>query len=136
MDYKSALSYSKAYCNEKNKGLLAKYVKHFDDRGLKYGDLENFKNCLMFAGALFDEMNDGLPEWKLEQRYHTRLEHQGKIRFNSDNMEVIEKNLEYLCGTLKKIDAKNAQQYDNVCLAAKQVLNDIYEEQRDESKTF
>jgi len=135
MDYRLASDFATSYCDEQNAEILKKYIKHFDKKGVKYETIENFKNCLLFAGALFDSMNDGLPEWKVEQRKQVADELAKKIDFsNYNNLDVIEKNLEYLCTTLKRVDPKNAEKYQSIYKEASPILNEYYKQEKGKRK--
>ena len=126
LDCKSAYTFAKDYCSERFEDAFHKYLVYFDDYKIKYGTTENFKNCLMFAGALFDSHNDQLATWKTELVAVVKTQYLFKIKFTPENMEVIDENVSRLCMILKHNDAKNADLYDKVCEEAKEELNEIY----------
>ena len=106
LDCKSAYTFAKDYCSERFEDAFHKYLVYFDDYKIKYGTTENFKNCLMFAGALFDSHNDQLATWKTELVAVVKTQYLFKIKFTPENMEVIDENVSRLCMILKHNDAK------------------------------
>ena len=126
LDCKSAYTYAKDYCSERFENAFRKYLVYFDDNRIKYGTIENFKNCLMFAGCLFDTHNDELATWKIDLDNIKKTQYLFKIKFTPENTEFVDENLTRLCEILQNIDAKNANLYGKVCKESKEELNEIY----------
>ena len=136
VNLKSAIKYSVAYADEKNTEALNNYKKILDKKQIAYRTDENLKNCLLFAGALIDEVM-GFDEETTKQCTYSRQYYQDRIAFAYDDWQVVRQNLQDLCNALiredKELSEENVQHYKDVYKVAKQILTDIYNEKKEKN---
>lgn len=125
--YKYAYKFAYGYCNPKNEEIGRKYLNNFKNSAIETDFDDNFKLCLLYAGTLFDESNDGLPKWKRFLRGYRKNEYAEKIHFNARNIELIDEHIKRLTIIVSNVDPENAKQYEKAGALARERLNNLYQ---------
>lgn len=134
-NYRKSFEISLGYAVEleDNIKMLKKYEQNLKDSGYKYGSEENFKNCLLFAGALMDE-NMGFDDEYATEVAMERQYYQDAIRFSENDWKLIRKMMEDLCNTMIALDKKagdrsNIQHYKDTYFLCKDIITELYKEE-------
>jgi|GEM_PF-6422505 hypothetical protein len=129
-NYRSAFSCALAYV--KNDEILKKYTDMFEKQNIQITSRANLQNCILFAGALFDE-NIGYEEKKAEKYSNFRAEVQADIVFTADHVKVIKKVMKDLANEIARKDAKslpeNIKKYQETYNVSKAIVDDIFNEE-------
>ena len=129
-NYRSAFEFALAYIKDEN--ILNKYTEYFKKAGIEITSKKNLQNCIMFAGALFDE-NVGYSE-NVTQKYAEMRENiQGDIMFSEEHVKVMKKVLKDLANVVARKDYKtapeNIKHYQETYNKSKNVIDGIYNEE-------
>lgn len=136
-NYRSAFSYALAYV--KNDTILKKYAEYFNKAGIETTSKANLQNCILFAGALFDE-NVGYDEEKAGLYAKYRAEIQRDIMFTLDHVKVIKKALNDLTKEISRKDkdsVENVKHYEKTRKVADSIIEGIFEDElKNTDQTF
>ena len=110
--YKSAYRHALKCTDETDKDYFLDFKKLVDKRQINYGSLDNYKRCILFAGALFDELNLYLlPPWHFTIAEKRRTELWNYIDFTKDNLALIDYLIELFYKTFARVDPDNEPEY-------------------------
>lgn len=109
--------YERAYLHalfhtDESKESFQKFKDLYKQRGIECGDNENYKRCLLYAGALFDCSNVSLlPAWVLDASIDSLEQHRATIYRTSDDDKLIAKTIEFFYIVFKKAQPINEPYY-------------------------
>ena len=135
VNYRSAFSCALAYVHAKE--IMASYENYFQGQKIEYTSKANLQNCILFAGALFDELV-GYDEAKTKKYRDYRIDIQGDIAFIDNHVKVIKKVLKDIANAIARKDYKLAPQnishYQETYNKSKKVIDEIHEEEENYRK--
>ena len=125
----SAFRYSVAYTDPKNINDLDRYINLLTEKNLinKKHSKDFIKDCLMFSGALIDEIlfaNEDKDVY--EDMKKQRLYYQKRICFNEENWKIVRQNIQDLANVLIKEDGEHKEDYRQAYFDGKEFITDLY----------